>query len=75
MAERKFSLKDLTRSALERLVEELSMAQDGQEKEIIKRLARQDKERNDLAKLKEETKGKAPSVEVEDDMDDEEEDS
>lgn len=69
-----FSFKDLTRSALERLVQELIAAPEGQEEEVVKRLAKQDKERNDLADLKEETKGKAPKVEVEDDEDEMEED-
>lgn len=67
MARLNFSTKDLTRSALERLVQELLAAPEGKEEEVVKRMAKQDKERTDLSKLKEETKGKSPSVEVEDD--------
>lgn len=62
-----FSVDDLTKSALKRLVQQLLAAPEGKEEEILKQIGRQDKERNDLTALQEEKRGKAPKVEVEED--------
>lgn len=64
-----FSVDDLTKSALKRLVEQLLAAGDGEEKEILDKLSQEsDKERNDLADLVEEKRGKPAAIESEDDM-------
>jgi hypothetical protein len=60
---------DLTRNALQRLVEQLLEANEGEEQRILDRLANQeadDKERNDLADLVEEKRGKPSTVTAED---------
>ena len=64
-----FSVDDLTKSALKRLVEQLLAAGEGEEKEILDKLSQDaDKERNDLADLVEEKRGKPAAIESEDDM-------
>lgn len=64
-----FSVDDLTKSALKRLVAQLLAANDGDEKEILDKLSQDaDKERNDLADLVEEKRGKPAAIESEDDM-------
>lgn len=69
-----FSLDDLTKSALKRLVGQLLAAEDGQEKKILDSLTKRAKkpEKNDLADLDEEMHGrpKTPEVEEEEEMDD-----
>lgn len=66
-----FSLDDLTKSALKRLVGQLLAAEDGEEKKILDSLTKRAKkpEKNDLADLDEEMHGKpkTPDVEEEDD--------
>ena len=60
---------DLTKGALKRLVAELLAASDGEEQRILDRLAKQDesdKERNDLADLVEEKRGKPATIDAED---------
>lgn len=60
---------DLTRNALQRLVEQLLEANEGEEQRILDRLASQeadDKERNDLADLVEEKRGKPAAVNADD---------
>jgi hypothetical protein len=73
-----FSVDDLTKSALKRMVQRLLIATEGEEKAIMREITKQAKvktNRNELADLKEETRGKAPKIEVEDDeMDDDEKD-
>lgn len=67
---------DLTKSALKRLVTQLLSASEGEEKRILDQLATQeksDKERNDLADLVEEKRGKPASISAEDDDEEEEE--
>lgn len=54
-----FDLRDLNRAALERLVKQLMVASDEDEKKIMKRLEKRAK--NDLADLDEEMHGK-PNV-------------
>lgn len=54
-----FDLRDLNRAALERLVKQLMVASDDEEKKIMKRLEKRAK--NDLADLDEEMHGK-PNV-------------
>lgn len=67
-----FSVDDLTKSALKRLVSQLLAAGDGEEKKILEQLAQKaDKERNDLADLVEEKRGK-PAAISSDDEDEEE---
>ena len=80
MAKIDLDLDDLTNAALKRMVKQLLIAEDGEEDKILSSLSKQQKkkkkeDKNELADLKEETKGKAPRIEVEDDMEDEEEDS
>lgn len=60
-----FSVGDLTKGALQRLVEQLLAANDGEEKAILESLSQRevaDKERNDLADLVEEKRGKPSRV-------------
>lgn len=63
-----FDLRDLNRQALERLVKQLLVADDREEKSIMDRLKKR-AEKNDLADLDEEMHGKpnAPKV-TKDDM-------
>lgn len=62
-----FDLDDLTNSALKRLVKQLLMASDEQEKKIMDRLASKSKgDKNDLADLDEEMHGKPSTPKVED---------
>lgn len=77
MAKIDLDLDDLTNAALKRMVKQLLMAGEGEEEKILSSLSKKAKKepKNELADLKEETKGKAPRIEVEDDMEDEEEDS
>lgn len=65
MARYSFSLKDLTRDALERLVSQLADASDSEEKALLKKLSKPQK--NDLADLDEEMHGKPNTPKVEDD--------
>lgn len=73
MAKIDLDLDDLTNAALKRMVKQLLIAEDGEEEKILASLSKQQKkkkkndDKNELADLKEETKGKAPIVEVEDD--------
>jgi hypothetical protein len=63
-----FSVRDLNRSTLERMVEQLLVAKDGDEKKILDKLQKR-AETNDLADLDEEMHGKPNTPEVtEDDM-------
>jgi hypothetical protein len=63
-----FSVRDLNRSTLERMVEQLLVAKDGDEKKILDKL-QQRAEKNDLADLDEEMHGKPNTPEVtEDDL-------
>lgn len=63
-----FSVDDLTKSALKRLVSQLLSAGEGEEKKILEQLAQKaDKERNDLADLVEEKRGKPASIPSDDD--------
>jgi hypothetical protein len=60
-----FDLRDLNRSALERLVKQLLSADSADEKEIMDKLAEEArKESEDLADLKDEKKGKPSSVDM-----------
>jgi len=63
-----FSLDDLTKSALKRLVGQLLAADEGQEKKILNQLNQKKRkpEKNDLADLDEEMHGKPETPEVED---------
>jgi len=67
MAKIDFDLDDLTNAALKRLVKQLLMADDAEEKKIMSRLGKR-AEKNDLADLDEEMHGKpdTPSVEPDD---------
>jgi len=69
-----FSLDDLTKSALKRLVGQLLAADEGQEKKILNQLNQQKRkpEKNDLADLDEEMHGKpeTPEVEEEEEIED-----
>jgi hypothetical protein len=63
-----FSIDDLTKAALKRLVQQLLAATEGEQEKILAKLDEQkdaDKEREDLADLKEETRGKPRKVPVE----------
>jgi hypothetical protein len=63
-----FDLRDLNRGALERMVKQLLVAKDGEEKKILDKL-QQRAEKNDLADLDEEMHGKPNTPEVtEDDL-------
>lgn len=72
MARIDFDLDDLTNTALKRLVKQLLVADDKEEQDIMRRLAKKNsskKDRNDLADLDEEMHGKPNVPEVtEDDM-------
>lgn len=60
-----FDLRDLNRSALERVVKQLLVATDDEEKKILDSLgAAAEKESNDLADLKEETRGKPNPIDM-----------
>jgi division protein CdvB (Snf7/Vps24/ESCRT-III family) len=62
-----FDLRDLNRSALERLVKQLIGADGPEEKEIMDKLSdAAKKESEDLADLTEEKRGKASPVDTED---------
>lgn len=69
-----FSLDDLTKSALKRLVGQLLSADEGQEKKILNQLSQRAKKpaKNDLADLDEEMHGKpkTPEVEEEEELED-----
>lgn len=69
-----FSLDDLTKTALKRLVGQLLAAEEGEEKKILDQLSQKKKkpEKNDLADLDEEMHGKpaTPEVEEDEEMDD-----
>jgi hypothetical protein len=68
MAKVDFSIDDLTKAALKRLVQQLLSATEGEQEKILAKLDQQkdaDKEREDLADLKEETRGKPRKVAVE----------
>jgi len=69
-----FSLDDLTKSALKRLVGQLLAADEGQEKKILNQLNQKKRtpEKNDLADLDEEMHGKpeTPEVEEEEEIED-----
>jgi hypothetical protein len=75
MAKIDLDLDDLTNAALKRMVKQLLMAEDGEEQKILASMGKKKNkpEKNELADLKEETRGKAPKIEVEED--DMEEDS
>ena len=64
-----FDLRDLNRAALERVVKQLLVASEGEEKKILDRLsdaaADSEKESNDLADLKEEKRGKPNPISME----------
>lgn len=63
-----FDLRDLNRGALERMVKQLLVAKDGEEKKLMDKLQKR-AETNDLADLDEEMHGKPNTPEVtEDDM-------
>jgi len=61
-------LDDLTSGALKRIVKQLLMAEDGQEKAILNKLSSSQKTKNELADLDEEMHGKpkTPTVEKDD---------
>jgi hypothetical protein len=65
MAKIDFDLDDLTNSALKRLVKQLLIADEAEEKKIMSRLGKR-AEKNDLADLDEEMHGKPDTPEVED---------
>lgn len=66
-----FGVDDLTKSALKRLVAQLLVANDGEEKKILDKLSEEsDKERNDLADLVEEKRGKPAAIKAEDEEED-----
>lgn len=70
MARYSFSLKDLTRNALERLVEQLATASDSEEQAILKKLSKRGDPKNSpnhLADLDEEMHGKPNTPTVQDD--------
>jgi hypothetical protein len=61
-----FSLRDLNRSALEKLVEKLLSSTDSEEQELLDQLGKAaEKESSDLADLKEEKKGKPTPIDPE----------
>lgn len=65
MARIDFDLDDLTNAALKRLVKQLLVAGDEEEKKIIKRLSKKGKEEpNELADLDEEMHGKPNTPKV-----------
>jgi hypothetical protein len=65
MAKIDFDLDDLTNSALKRLVKQLLIADEAEEKKIMSRLGKR-AEKNDLADLDEEMHGKPDTPKVED---------
>lgn len=69
MAKIDFDLDDLTNTALKRLVKQLLVASDEEEKDIMSRLSKKSKTppKNDLADLDEEMHGKPNTPMVEDD--------
>lgn len=70
MARIDFDLDDLTQAGLKRLVKQLLAASDEEEKKIIAKLGKDDKDKkpkNDLADLDEEMHGKPNTPMVEDD--------
>ena len=69
MARIDFDLDDLTNTALKRLVKQLLMSEDGKEKDILAKLEKRaaQPEKNDLADLVEETRGKGNAPKVEED--------
>jgi DNA-binding protein YbaB len=81
MAKIDLDLDDLTNAALKRLVKQLLLADDGEEQKLLAAMSKKQKKgeaKNDLADLKEEGRGKAPRIEIEEDSmedDDTEEDS
>lgn len=71
-----FDLDDLTNSALKRLVKQLLVAGEAEEKTILRRLSqpsKAEKESSDLADLKEEKNGAPSKIDPMDDSEDEEE--
>jgi hypothetical protein len=75
MAKIDLDLDDLTNAALKRLVKQLLTADDGEEQKLLAAMSKKQKkgpDKNDLADLAEEGRGKAPKIEIEDDkeMDD-----
>lgn len=69
MARIDFDLDDLTNAALKRLVKQLLVADEAEEKKILARMksGKKNESRNDLADLDEEMHGKPNTPEVEDD--------
>lgn len=69
MARIDFDLDDLTNAALKRLVKQLLVADEAEEKKILARMksGKKKESRNDLADLDEEMHGKPNTPEVEDD--------
>jgi hypothetical protein len=61
-----FDLRDLNRAALERLVKQLLVTKDGEEKALLDRLQKR-AEKNDLADLDEEMHGKPNTPPVKED--------
>jgi predicted lactoylglutathione lyase len=62
-----FDLRDLNRSALERIVKQLLVSDEEQEKKILDQLtADAEKESNDLADLTEEKRGKPAEIAMDD---------
>jgi uncharacterized protein YjcR len=62
-----FSIDDLTKAALKRLVQQLLAATEGEEEKILSRLEQKknsEKESSDLADLKDEKKGKPSTVDM-----------
>jgi hypothetical protein len=73
MAKVDLDLDDLTNAALKRMVKQLLMAEEGEEQKILASMSKSKKPpKNDLADLKEEGRGKAPRIEIEEDEDMEE---
>ena len=66
MSSVQLDLRDLNRSALERMVKQLLTASDKEERDMMKQLQKR-AEKNDLADLDEEMHGKAGAPEVTDD--------
>jgi hemerythrin superfamily protein len=68
MAKVSFDLDDLTNAALKRLVKQLLSADEAEEQQIMKRLAKRKPSKNELADLDEEMHGKpnTPKVTKED---------
>ena len=64
-----FDLEDLTNSALKRLVKQLLMASDAEEKKIMAKYSTKSNAKNDLADLDEQMHGK-PNTPMVDDADD-----